>query len=285
MIEVGKTNTLTVTKMMDFGAYLDGENLGEILLPRKHEPDNIDVGDELEVFVYLDSEDRPVATTQKPKVEVGQFAYLEVKDTNRVGAFLDWGLDKDLMVPYGEQHRPLEVGKKVLVYVYLDKIDQRPTASSKVDKFLQDENQGTFKPNQAVSLIIANSTDLGYKAIINHSHYGLLFKQDVFRRLSFGQSIKGFIKRIRQDGRIDLTLEGGKVTRDKDAEVIKRFLEKEGGFAAVHDKSDPELIKKLFGMSKGAFKKTIGAMYKSGDITIEKTGIRLTTEKGTATRD
>ena len=285
MIEVGKTNTLTVTKMMDFGAYLDGENLGEILLPRKHEPDNIDVGDELEVFVYLDSEDRPVATTQKPKVEVGQFAYLEVKDTNRVGAFLDWGLDKDLMVPYGEQHRPLEVGKKVLVYVYLDKIDQRPTASSKVDKFLQDENQGTFKPNQAVSLIVANSTDLGYKAIINHSHYGLLFKQDVFRRLSFGQSIKGFVKRIRQDGRIDLTLEGGKVTRDKDAEVIKRFLEKEGGFAAVHDKSDPELIKKLFGMSKGAFKKTIGAMYKSGDITIEKTGIRLTTEKGTATRD
>lgn len=285
MIEVGKTNTLTVTKMMDFGAYLDGENLGEILLPRKHEPDNIDVGDELEVFVYLDSEDRPVATTQKPKVEVGQFAYLEVKDTNRVGAFLDWGLDKDLMVPYGEQHRPLEVGKKVLVYVYLDKIDQRPTASSKVDKFLQDENQGTFKPNQAVSLIVANSTDLGYKAIINHSHYGLLFKQDVFRRLSFGQSIKGFIKRIRRDGRIDLTLEGGKVTRDKDAEVIKRFLEKEGGFAAVHDKSDPELIKKLFGMSKGAFKKTIGAMYKSGDITIEKTGIRLTTEKGTATRD
>lgn len=285
MIEVGKTNTLTVTKMMDFGAYLDGENLGEILLPRKHEPDNVDVGDELEVFVYLDSEDRPVATTQKPKVEVGQFAYLEVKDTNRVGAFLDWGLDKDLMVPYGEQHRPLEVGKKVLVYVYLDKIDQRPTASSKVDKFLQDENQGTFKPNQAVSLIVANSTDLGYKAIINHSHYGLLFKQDVFRRLSFGQSIKGFIKRIRRDGRIDLTLEGGKVTRDKDAEVIKRFLEKEGGFAAVHDKSDPELIKKLFGMSKGAFKKTIGAMYKSGDITIEKTGIRLTTEKGTATRD
>lgn len=285
MIEVGKTNTLTVTKMMDFGAYLDGENLGEILLPRKHEPDNIDVGDELEVFVYLDSEDRPVATTQKPKVEVGQFAYLEVKDTNRVGAFLDWGLDKDLMVPYGEQHLPLEVGKKVLVYVYLDKIDQRPTASSKVDKFLQDENQGTFKPNQAVSLIVANSTDLGYKAIINHSHYGLLFKQDVFRRLSFGQSIKGFIKRIRRDGRIDLTLEGGKVTRDKDAEVIKRFLEKEGGFAAVHDKSDPELIKKLFGMSKGAFKKTIGAMYKSGDITIEKTGIRLTTEKGTATRD
>lgn len=275
MIEVGKTNTLKVTKMMDFGAYLDGENLGEILLPRKHEPDNIDVGDELEVFVYLDSEDRPVATTQKPKVEVGQFAYLEVKDTNRVGAFLDWGLDKDLMVPYGEQHRPLEVGKKVLVYVYLDKIDERPTASSKVDKFLEDENQGTFKPNQAVSLIVANSTDLGYKAIINHSHYGLLFKQDVFRRLSFGQSIKGFIKRIRHDGRIDLTLEGGKVTRDKDAEVIKRFLVKEGGFAAVHDKSDPELIKKLFGMSKGAFKKTIGAMYKNGEITIEKTGIRL----------
>lgn len=274
MIEVGKTNTLKVLKMMDFGAYLDGENLGELLLPRKHEPDDIDVGDEIEVFVYLDSEDRPVATTQKPKVEVGQCAYLEVKDTNRVGAFLDWGLDKDLMVPYAEQHLPLEVGKKYLVHVYLDKIDNRPTASSRVDKFILDENQGTFKPNQPVSLIIANSTDLGYKAIINHTHYGLLFKQDVFRRLSFGQTVKGFVKRIRHDGRIDLSLDGGQATRGKDAEVIMRFLDKEGGFAAVHDKSNPELIKKLFGMSKGAFKKTIGAMYKAGDIVIESKGIR-----------
>lgn len=274
MIEVGKTNKLKVTKMMDFGAYLDGENLGELLLPRKHEPDSIDVGDEIEVFVYLDSDDRPIATTQKPKVEVGQCAYLEVKDTNRVGAFLDWGLDKDLLVPYGEQHMPLEVGKKYLVHVYLDKIDQRPTASSRVDKFIEDENNGTFKPNQPVSLIIANSTDLGYKAIINHTHYGLLFKQDVFRRLSFGHTVKGFVKRIRHDGRIDLSLDGGQATRSKDAEVVMRFLDKEGGFAAVHDKSDPELIKKLFGMSKGAFKKTIGAMYKSGDIVIEKTGIR-----------
>ncbi len=275
MIEVGKTNTFPVSKILDFGTYVDAGEFGELLIPRKHAPKNAEVGDDITVFVYLDSEDRPIATTQKPKVEVGQFAYLKVTDTNRFGAFLDWGLDKDLMVPFAEQHRPMEVDQRYLVYVYLDDIDQRPTASSKIDKFVLDENKGKFKPNEQVDLIIANSTDLGYKAIINNSHWGVLFKQDVFQRLSFGQTKKGFITRIRHDDRINLSLQGGQVTRDKYSKIIMIFLEKEGGYAAVHDKSKPELISKLFGMSKAAFKKAIGGLYKAGDIAIEKEGIRL----------
>lgn len=275
MADLGKFNTLTVSSSTSFGVYLEGEQFGEILLPNKHLPDDVEVGDQLEVFLYLDSEDRPIATTQTPKVEVGQFAYLKAVDSNRFGAFLDWGLDKDLMVPFAEQHRPIEVGKSYLVYVYLDEIDRRPTASSKIEKFLQDENQNTFKNQQDVDLIIANQTDLGYKAIINHSHWGLLFKNEVYQRLSFGQAIKGKIKNIRKDQRIDLSIHQAHEIRDKQSQVILDFLNKEGGFAAVHDKSDPKLISKLFDMSKGAFKKSIGKLYKEGVITLEPNGIKL----------
>ncbi len=275
MVEIGKTNTLTVSSLVDFGLYLEAGDFGEILLPKKFLTEEIEVGDELTVFVYLDSEDRPIATTQRPRAEVGQFAYLTVNDITRVGAFLDWGLDKELLLPYGEQTKPLEAGDRVLVYVYLDNLDNRPTASAKIDRFLQDENKGKFKPGQAVSLIIANSTDLGFKAIIDNSHWGLLYKQEVFQRLSCGQKAKGVIRQIRQDDRINLSLQSDQRSRDKNAQAILDFLKKEGGFAAVHDKSKPELIKKLFGMSKANFKKTIGGLYKSGAITIEKTGIRL----------
>jgi predicted RNA-binding protein (virulence factor B family) len=161
------------------------------------------------------------------------------------------------------------------VYLYLDKVHGRITASSKIDKFLDDEKPHDFKPQQTVNLIIANSTDLGYKAIVNHSHWGLLFKDDVHQRLSFGQNKKGFIKNIRPDGKIDLSLQGGQETRDKYAKIILTYLNKKDGFAPVHDKSDPRLISELFGMSKGAFKKAIGSLYKQGVIDIGKDGIRL----------
>lgn len=275
MITLGKTYTLDVVKAVDFGFYLDAKNLGEVLLPSKHAPSNLKVGDSLEVFLYLDSEDRPVATTQKPKAQVGEFAYLTVVAVTDVGAFLDWGLDKDVLVPFAEQHRPLEVGHSYLVYLYLDKIHGRITASSKIDHFLDDKKPHHFKPQQAVNLIIANSTDLGYKAIINHSHWGVLYKDEVHQRLSFGQNKKGFIKRIRPDGKIDLSLQGGKETRDKYAKIILIYLNNHNGFAPVHDKTDPQVISKLFGMSKGAFKKAIGGLYKQRIISIEKDGIRL----------
>lgn len=275
MITLGKTYTLDVVKSVDFGFYLDAKNLGEVLLPLKYAPSNLKVGDSLEVFLYLDSENRPVATTQKPKAQIGEFAYLKVVATTDVGAFLDWGLDKDVLVPFAEQHKPLEVGHSYLVYLYLDKIHNRITASSKIDHFLDDKKPHHFKPQQAVNLIIANSTDLGFKAIINHSHWGVLYKDEVHQRLSFGQYKKGFIKRIRPDGKIDLSLQGGKETRDKYAKIILIYLNKHNGFAPVHDKTDPQEISKLFGMSKGAFKKAIGGLYKQRIIRIEKDGIRL----------
>jgi len=275
MIEIGKRYRLEVVKAVEFGFYLDAESLGEVLLPRKLARPDLTVGDEVDVFLYLDSEDRPIATTKKPKAQVGEFAYLKVLATTEVGAFLDWGLEKDVLVPFAEQHRPMEVGHSYLVYLYIDKVDNRIVASSKINKFLDDERPHDFKPQQAVDLIIANTTDLGFKAIINHTHWGVLYKDDVFQRLSFGQYKKGFIKHIRPDGRIDLSLQGGQETRDKYAKIILNYLVKENGFAPVHDKSDPQLISKLFGMSKGAFKKAIGGLYKKRIITIEKEGIRL----------
>ena len=275
MITIGKTYKLKAVKKLDFGVYLDAEDLYEVLLPKRYVPRDLEMGDEIEVFLYLDSEDRPVATTEIPKVQLGEFAYLPVVDVNNTGAFLDWGLTKDLFVPFGEQHRPMEMGRSYIVYVYLDKVKGRLTASSKIDKFLDDERPHDFTPQQAVKLLIANSTDLGYKAIIDNSHWGVLYSNEVHQRLSFGQSIDGFIKRVRDDGKIDLSLQGGKETRDKYERIILGYLKQQGGFAQVHDKSDPKVIADLFGMSKKAFKKAIGGLYKQKIINIEKDGINL----------
>ena len=275
MITIGKTYKLKAIKKLDFGVYLDAGDLYEVLLPKRYVPRDLEMGDEIEVFLYLDSEDRPIATTDIPKAQLGEFAYLNVVDINNTGAFLDWGLMKDLFVPFAEQHRPMEVDHSYIVYVYLDKVKGRLTASSKIDKFLDDEKPHDFTPQQAVNLLIANTTDLGFKAIINNSHWGVLFENEVHQRLSFGQRIDGFIKRVRDDGKIDLSLQGGKETRDKYEKIILSYLKQQGGFAQVHDKSDPKLIADLFGMSKKAFKKAIGSLYKQKIINIEKDGINL----------
>jgi predicted RNA-binding protein (virulence factor B family) len=276
MLTIGHTYILNVVKDVEFGFYVDAENMGEILLPTRYCPLGLSVGDHLAVFLYLDSEDRPIATTQEPKTEVGQFAYLKVVDNTDFGTFLDWGLEKDLMVPFGEQHVPMEVGHSYIVYTYVGVKDGRILASSKIDKFLDDEKPHEFKPKQRVELIIANSTELGFKAIIDNSHWGVLYKNEVHERLSFGQSKKGFIKFIRPDGKIDLSLDGGKQLRDKNMKTIVTHLENQNGFSPVHDKSDPQEIQDLFGMSKKAFKKAIGSLYKQRAIVIEKNGIRLT---------
>ena len=276
MLKIGHSYTLEVIKRVEFGVFLDAENLGEVLLPNRYIPDDVELGDHLSVFLYLDSDNRTVATTLEPKVRVGEFAYLEAVANTDYGTFLDWGLAKDLLVPFGEQHRPMEVGTSYLVHVYLGQADGRITASSKIDKFLDDDRPHEFQPRQPVDLIIANSTELGYKAIINHSHWGLLYKNEVFQRISFGQSLRGFIKQVRPDGRIDLGLAAGREVRDKYATAILDYLhQQEDGFAAVHDKSDPALITRLFGMSKKAFKQAIGGLYKQHLIVIEKAGIRL----------
>jgi len=275
MIKPGQTYELDVIKILDFGAYLDAKEMGEVLLPLRYTPDELSAGDSISVFLYFDSEDRPIATTQIPKASVGEFAYLMVLDVSRVGAFLDWGLDKDLLVPFSEQHIPMVEGHSYLVYLYCDKSDGRIAASSKIDKFIDEDLPHDFKPLQKVDLIIANSTELGYRAIINHTYWGLLYKDDVFVRLNFGQKKKGFIKSIRADGKIDLSLQGGQITRDKNTDLILNYLNAKNGFAPVHDKSDPRLISELFGMSKGAFKKAIGNLYRQKLIRIEKDGIYL----------
>ena len=179
------------------------------------------------------------------------------------------------MIPFAEQHRPLEEGESYLVHIYIDKVDNRITGSTKIDKFLTDENQGKFKSKQPVSILIANTTDLGIKAVVDHTHWGLIHKSEIFQRLSFGQSKKAFIQHIRPDGRINLTLNGGSQSRDKDSKKILDYLAANNGSAPFHDKTDAKLITKVFSMSKGAFKKAIGSLYKSGDIVIEKTGIKL----------
>jgi len=275
MAQLGQYACLPVIKVMDFGYYLDAGELDEVLLPNKLADERYQEGDEVEVFLYLDSKDKPIATTQKPKVTVGQCAYLTVTDTNRYGAFADWGLDKDLMIPFAEQHKPLEQGESYLVYLYIDKVDHRITGSTKIDKFLTDENQGKFKAKQAVNVLIANTTDLGVKAVIDHTHWGLIHKNELFQRVSFGQSKKAFIQHIRPDGRINLTLSGGAQSRDKESKKILDYLANNDGYAPFHDKSDAKMISRVFGMSKGAFKKAIGGLYKNKEIVIEKSGIRL----------
>ncbi len=273
MIKMGQHHRLRVSKIVPPGLLLNGHNYGDVLLPKKHAPKNLSKGDEVDVFLYLDSEDLPIATTQQPKVCVGQFAYLKAIDSNKYGTFFDWGLDKDLLVPFGEQHRPLEVGKSYLLYVYIDKVDSRITGSTKIDKFLDYEKPHSYKVGDTVKLIIANSTDLGLKAIVDHGHWGMLYKNEVHQTLSFGQSIGGFIKSVRPDGRIDLSLQFGQESRDKDEQKILDYLNANHGLSDINDKSEPQLIADIFGISKGAFKKAVGRLYKKREIRLENNQI------------
>ena len=275
MIQIGKTSTLEVVKIVEFGVYLDGQELGQILLPTKVMPKECNLGDMLEVFIYLDSEDKLIATTRKPLAEVGQFAYLEAVSTGQFGAFLNWGLDKDLLLPFGEQHREIEEGRSYLVYIYQSHVDDRIVASSKIDRFL-DRTPPPYDAGEEVNLIIGGTTDLGYKAIINHSHWGVIFKNEVFRTLSFGQRMKGFVKQVRSDDKIDLMLQKGvKEELDKHSTTIMFKLKQAGGFLPLNDKTDADTIYAKLSMSKKAFKKSIGGLYKAKQITIAIDGIRL----------
>jgi predicted RNA-binding protein (virulence factor B family) len=275
MVEIGKINTLRVVKFVDFGVYLDGENFREILLPSRYVPQGCAVGDEIDIFLYLDSDDLLIATTETPKAMVGECAYLKVIAVNQVGAFLDWGLPKDLLVPFGEQQTLLEVGKSYVVYLYIDDASQRIAASTQIDKFLPD-NSLYFKEQQQVDLMIYGRTNLGYKAIVNGVVTGLLFNSDVYTPLQNGQVIKGFIKHIRPDKKLDLYLQiANREALDTLSEKILAFLQKEGGRSTMTEKSAPELIAKQFGASKSSYKKALGKLYKKRLILIEKTHIEL----------
>jgi predicted RNA-binding protein (virulence factor B family) len=276
MAEIGKYNTLEVIKEKDFGVYLDAGELGEILLPKRYCPEDLDVGDRIRVFIYLDTDDYLIATTEKPAAIVGEFAMLKVSAVNDVGAFMDWGLPKDVLLPFSEQRqRPVEVGKRYLVHLYLDKNTNRIVASTKIDKFL-DNTQPRYKPGQEVQLVIANRTDLGQKAIVEHEHWGMLFRSDILKTIYPGQKFKGYIKEVRPDGKINLSMQKPGYAKVVDtAGEILQMMEEQDGFITVNDKSSPETIFKLFGISKKAFKMAVGALLKQGKITIEPGGLRL----------
>ncbi|WP_319509673.1 S1-like domain-containing RNA-binding protein [uncultured Draconibacterium sp.] len=275
MAEIGKFNTLNIIRETDNGVYLDGGDHGEILMPRKYVSEEMKEQGTAEVFVYTDSEDRLVATTEKPLATVGEFARLEVKATAKFGAFLDWGLAKDLLVPFSEQRTKMQEGNSYWVYVYLDLLTNRVVASAKLHKFL-DNTPPEYVKGQEVSLIITEETDLGFKAIVNLEHTGILYKNQVFRKLEIGSQTKGYIAKVRNDEKIDLLLEEpGYEKVDSISQKILAELEANNGFMAVSDKSSPEMIKAMFGISKKNFKKAIGGLYKKRLISFVSDGIKL----------
>lgn len=274
-LEIGKTNKLKIVKKLSFGIYLDGGKYGEILMPKRYVPKNCEIDDEITAFIYRDSEDRLIATNEQPKASVGEFALLEVVAMTSVGAFLDWGLPKDLLVPHGEQAHKMEKGRSYIVYIYLDKESNRIIASSKTYKFL-DNVPPAYKKNEEVDAFITGKNDIAYQAIINNTHTAMLYKNEVFKEIRQGQRLKAFIKKIRDDEKIDIALDKqGFENRDKLTDKILEYLKHNNGFISLTDKSNPEEIRFMLQMSKRNFKQAIGNLYKKRLIKIEKNGIRL----------
>lgn len=275
MAILGKINPLKVVKLVDFGLYLDGGSDGEILLPKRYVPEGVEVGDTLPVFIYNDSEDRIIATTEKPLALVGEFAFLEVVEVSGPGAFLEWGLMKQLFVPFREQREPMVVGRSYPVFVYVDFESHRITASSKLARFI-DTSRPELNDGDEVDIMLYQRTDLGWKAIVNQQYSGVLYENEVFQPLSIGQSLKGYIKQVRPDDKIDLMLQkpGFEKVDDFSKELYER-LKAAGGFLSVTDKSPSEYIYNLFGVSKKTFKKAVGDLYKKRLIVLEETGIRV----------
>ena len=279
MVAIGKYNQLSVSKLDTMGVFLDGGSFGEILLPKRFTPEGVEIGDRLNIFIYLDSEDRLIATTQTPKAQVGEVAWLQVTAVNQVGAFLDWGLSKDLLVPFSEQRVTMEEGQYYLVMLFLDQIN-RIASSSRIESFLKDEveSEDEFQVGQEVSLVIADKTELGIKAVVNHSHFGLLYEDELLQKVKRGQKFKGFIKKIRTDNKIDLSLQpvGYHKKRMNDfSDILLEKIRSQEGFLPLHDKSPAEEIYATFNVSKKIFKQGVGKLYKQRLITIEKTGLRL----------
>jgi predicted RNA-binding protein (virulence factor B family) len=275
MAEVGKLNKLIVKREQEFGFYLDGGDFGEILLPRTDTPDRFNIGDKVEVFIYFDSEDRIIATTKTPKISVGEFAVLKVVSVTTIGAFLDWGLPKDLFVSFNEQKDLMQEGQEYLVHAYYDEKSNRIAASSKIDKFYEIKHHDYIN-EQKVDLIIGTETELGFKAIVDRKYWGVLYRNEIFQKLNYAQQIKGYIKKVRTDGKLDLCLDKpGPQKVDSVSQAVLDKLNENDGFIEITDKSSPELISKMFGVSKKTYKKAIGALYKRKHIILEKNGIRL----------
>jgi len=276
MIEIGKYNQLQIFQNTNEGLILKSSSGEDVLLPTKYCPDNYKINDSLSVFVYLNSTEKKVATTQTPKIQLYEFALLQVAAITQVGAFLNWGLDKDLLVPFNEQKLEMLEGKWYVVYLDLDDKTNRLFASSKIDRQLQNINI-TVKEGDKVDIIIYQQTDLGYSVIINNEHKGLVYNNEIFTKLNIGDKLKAYVKKVRDDNHIDISLQaiGHRKSSKNNTALILNILTENSGFLAINDKSSPEEIKAMLGISKKAFKKSIGALYKGKKIVIEKTGIRL----------
>ena len=274
MINVGEYNELEVVKQLDFGIYLkDGDT--EILMPTKWVPKDTKIGDKLSVFIFRDSDDRLIATTVEPYATAETFAFLEAKQVNQVGAFLDWGMDKDLLVPFREQAQRMVAGKSYVVFVYVDEETNRLTASTKLNRFIQNDNI-ELRDNDIVDLLIYSETDLGFNAIINNRYSGLIYKNEIYEAIRVGDKIKGYVKHVREDNKIDLSLQksGFELVDDVKWRILNMMKQNEG-FLALSDNSSPEEIKAKLQISKKAFKKAIGALYRERLVKITEKGIEL----------
>lgn len=274
-IELGKYNQLEVVKEVDFGVYLDGGEEGEILLPTRYVPEDCKIGDILNVFLYLDMDERLIATTLTPYVQVGQFACLEVSWVNEYGAFLNWGLMKDLFVPFREQKMKMQVGRKYVIHAHLDEESYRIVASAKVERYLS-KDKPEYASGDEVNILIWQKTDLGFKAIIDNKYSGLLYENEIFTSLETGMEMKAFVKQVREDGKVDLILQKpGFEKIDDFAKTLLDYIREQGGRITLNDKSPAEDIYDTFGVSKKTFKKGVGDLYKKRLISLHEDGITL----------
>jgi predicted RNA-binding protein (virulence factor B family) len=276
MISTGRAQKLTILRSTDFGFFLGDGAGNEVLLPNKYRPEDKEQGDEMEVFVYRDSEDRQVATTLRPKLMLGDFAPLQVTAVTPVGAFMDWGLEKDLLVPFKEQYKPLEVGRWFVVRLILDEKTDRLYGSTRVERFLKNEAL-TVQEGDAVDLLVFRRTELGWPVIVNGLHLGLVHANEVFKPIAVGNRLEGFVRHVRPDGKLDITLQAPGYVHYNSAntELLTRRLQQHAGFLPLTDKSAPEEVYRVLGISKKAFKQALGALYKARAVRIGEDGIHL----------
>lgn len=274
-IELGKYNQLEVVKEVDFGVYLNGGEEGEILLPKRYVPEGCKPGDVLNVFIYLDNEERLIATTLQPLVQVGEFACLEVAWVNEFGAFLDWGLMKDLFVPFREQKMKMQKGHRYVIHAHVDEESYRIMASAKIERYLS-KDMPDYEPGQEVEVMVWQKTDLGYKVIVENRYGGLVYQNEIFQPLQPGMKLTAYVRQVREDGKIDLALQQDGQRKVKDfSDVLLQFIKDQGGYTTLNDKSAAEIIYDTFGVSKKTFKKAVGDLYKKRLVVLEEGGIRL----------
>ncbi len=275
MIELGNYNKLTILRNTSVGLFLGDEDVDDLLLPSKYVPEDFEIGQEIEVFCYLDHEERPIATTLKPFVKRNGFAYLRVAEVNEIGAFVDWGLEKNLLIPYREQESRLEAGNWAVVYCYLDEKSFRMVGSTRISRHLR-KDEPQLSVNEEVTLLVYRRTELGWEVIVNDGYRGLIFHSDVFQKISAGDSMKGYVKNVRPDKKLDIVLQPvGLKALEPAADLIYRRLQEEGGYLSLSDASSPEDIRAVFPMSKKTFKKALGTLYKARKIDLSGDGIRM----------